>query len=83
MNIDMIRAAAKRLAGHARHTPILTSPFLDEIAGRKVFIKPECLQHTGSFKFRGGWSAVSALSDNAVTTRKAWRWRRGNMTPRR
>ncbi|WP_439154829.1 threonine ammonia-lyase [Yoonia sp.] len=65
MNIDMIRAAAVRLQGHARHTPILTSPFLDDIAGRRVFVKPECLQHTGSFKFRGGWSAVSALSDAA------------------
>ncbi|MBE0412445.1 threonine/serine dehydratase [Yoonia sp.] len=65
MNIDMIRAAAQRLAGHARHTPILTSPFLDDIAGRRVFVKAECLQHTGSFKFRGGWSAVSGLSDAA------------------
>ena len=62
MNIDMIRAAAKRLDGHARRTPILTSPFLDEIAGRRVFVKAECLQHTGSFKFRGGWSALSALT---------------------
>ncbi len=61
MNIDMIRAAATRLEGHARRTPMLTSPFLDDIAGRKVLVKPECLQHTGSFKFRGGWSAVSAL----------------------
>lgn len=61
MNIEMIRAAAKRLEGHARRTPLLSSPFLDEIAGRKVFIKPECLQHTGSFKFRGGWSALSAM----------------------
>lgn len=61
MNIDMIRAAARRLAGHVRETPLLNSPFLDEIAGRRVWIKPECLQHTGSFKFRGGWSAVSAL----------------------
>jgi threonine dehydratase len=60
MNIEMIRAAAERLAGHARRTPILTSPFLDAIAGRRVFVKAECLQHTGSFKFRGGWSAVSA-----------------------
>ncbi|TCL08713.1 L-threonine ammonia-lyase [Shimia isoporae] len=63
MNIDMIRAAADRLQGHARRTPILTSPFLDEIAGRQVLVKPECLQHTGSFKFRGGWSAVSALDE--------------------
>lgn len=61
MNIDMIRAAAKRLEGHARRTPLLNSPFLDEIAGRRVWVKPECLQHTGSFKFRGGWAAVSAL----------------------
>lgn len=63
MNIDMIRAAARRLEGHARRTPMLTSPFLDEIAGRKLLVKPECLQHTGSFKFRGGWSAVSALDE--------------------
>ena len=64
MNIDMIEAAAERLEGHARRTPLLNSPFLDEIAGRRVWIKPECLQHTGSFKFRGGWSAVSALPDD-------------------
>jgi len=61
MNIEMIEAAAKRLEGHARRTPLLSSPFLDEIAGRRVFVKPECLQHTGSFKFRGAWSALSAL----------------------
>lgn len=62
MNIEMIRAARDRLDGHVRRTPLLNSPFLDEIAGRRVWVKPECLQHTGSFKFRGGWSAVSALS---------------------
>ncbi|MGB3315097.1 MAG: threonine/serine dehydratase [Albidovulum sp.] len=61
MNIDMIEAAAERLNGIAVRTPLLSSPFLDEIAGRRVFVKAECLQHTGSFKFRGGWSAVSAL----------------------
>ena len=59
--IDMIRAAAVRIKGHARRTPLLSSPFLDDIAGRKVYVKPECLHHTGSFKFRGGWSALSAL----------------------
>lgn len=61
MNIDMIEAAAERLAGEAVRTPLLSSPFLDEVAGRRVFVKAECLQQTGSFKFRGGWSAVSAL----------------------
>ena len=58
-----IRAAAGRLEGRARRTLILTSPFLDEIAGRRVLVKAECLQHTGSFKFRGGFSALSALPD--------------------
>ncbi len=60
-DITMIRAAADRLKGHARRTPLLNSPFMDEIAGRRVLVKPECLQHTGSFKYRGGRSAVSAL----------------------
>lgn len=63
LNIEMIRAAAARLEGHARKTPFLNSPFIDEIAGRRVWIKPECLQHTGSFKFRGAWSALSALDE--------------------
>ncbi len=64
MNIDMIHAAAERIKGHGRITPLLSSPFLDDIAGRKLLVKPECLQHTGSFKFRGGWSAISALSED-------------------
>lgn len=63
MNIDMIRAAASRLNGHVRVTPLLNSPFLDDVAQRRVWIKPECLQHTGSFKFRGAWSALSALDE--------------------
>lgn len=61
MNIEMIRAAAERLDGQVRRTPLLHSPFLDELAGRRLWVKPECLQHTGSFKFRGAWSALSAL----------------------
>ncbi len=61
-DITMIDAAAARLKTHARRTPLLSSPFLDQIAGRRLLVKAECLQHTGSFKFRGGWSAVSALA---------------------
>ena len=61
-SIELIRAAQARLDGKARKTPLLSSPFLDERAGRRVLVKAECLQHTGSFKFRGGWSAVSALT---------------------
>jgi threonine dehydratase len=65
MNIEMIRAARDRLQGHVQQTPLLSSSFLDERAGRRIWVKPECLQHTGSFKFRGGWSAVSGLEPEA------------------
>ena len=60
-SIEMIRAAAERIGGHARRTPLLSSPFLNVIAGRRVLVKAECLQHTGSFKYRGARSAISAL----------------------
>ena len=63
MDYNRIRAANDRLMGHKRLTPLLSSPFLDEISGKRIFVKPECLQHTGSFKYRGAFSAVSALSD--------------------
>ncbi|MGD9861842.1 MAG: threonine/serine dehydratase [Pseudodonghicola sp.] len=76
-DIEMIEAAATRLAGHVRRTPLLSSPFLDEIAGRRVLVKPECLQHTGSFKFRGGWSAISAL-DPQVRARGVIAFSSGN-----
>lgn len=77
MNIDMIEAAAKRINGKARRTPLLSSPFLDEIAGRRVLVKPECLQHTGSFKFRGAWSALSAL-DPAIRAKGVIAFSSGN-----
>lgn len=63
LTIEDIRAARERIGKQAVYTPLLSSPFLDEIAGRKVFVKAECLQRTGSFKFRGGWSAVSGITD--------------------
>ncbi|MDO6728577.1 threonine/serine dehydratase [Marinovum sp. 2_MG-2023] len=77
MNIAMIEAAYARISGVVRRTPLLSSPFLDEIAGRRVLIKPECLQHTGSFKFRGGMSALSAL-DPAVRARGVIAFSSGN-----
>lgn len=63
MDIDMIEAAAIRARGITRRTPLLWSPALDRVAGRRVIVKPECLQHTGSFKFRGAWSALTALPE--------------------
>ncbi|MEM6390233.1 MAG: threonine/serine dehydratase [Pseudomonadota bacterium] len=61
-DIAAIRTAADRARGRVRRTPLLSSPLLDEIAGRPVYVKAECLQHTGSFKFRGAWSALSSMT---------------------
>ncbi len=77
MTLDRIEAARRRLAGRARKTPVLASPFLDEIAGRRVFVKAEPLQLTGSFKFRGAWSAISAL-DPARRSRGVLAYSSGN-----
>ncbi len=65
MTIEQIEAAATRLAGQARVTPMLNAPLLDAAFGKRIFVKAECLQLTGSFKFRGAWSAVSALAAGA------------------
>ncbi|MEM7241268.1 MAG: threonine/serine dehydratase [Pseudomonadota bacterium] len=66
-HIAAIRQAASRIKGHALVTPLLRSPFIDNIAGRRVWVKAECLQITGSFKFRGGWNAVGALTEQERT----------------
>ncbi|PZM10307.1 threonine ammonia-lyase [Rhizobium tubonense] len=77
VDIAMIEAARTRIGGRAKRTPLLSSPFLDEIAGRRLFVKAECLQHSGSFKFRGGWSAVSGL-DPAVREKGVIAFSSGN-----
>jgi len=64
VTIKDIRSARRRLEGKARVTPLLESSLLNQTAGRRVLVKAESLQRTGSFKFRGGWSAVSALTDD-------------------
>jgi threonine dehydratase len=53
--------AARRLAGVALHTPLLTSAALDALTGGRIFLKAETLQHTGSFKFRGAYNKLAAI----------------------
>jgi threonine dehydratase len=56
-----IEAAAKVVAPFAVRTPLLSFPVLDERAGTKVFLKPEMLQRTGSFKFRGAFNKLASI----------------------
>src|SRR3979490_3410064 len=60
-----IDAAARVLAPFAVRTPLLSSPVLNERAGTKVFLKPEMLQRTGSFKFRGAFNKLSSIPQAA------------------
>ncbi len=58
---DVVTAAV-RLEGRAVRTPLLRADALDAATGGRVWLKPECLQVTGSFKFRGAYNRLSALA---------------------
>jgi threonine dehydratase len=57
-----VAAAARRLAGHARRTPVMTSRQVDERTGCQAFFKCENLQRIGAFKFRGAFNAIARLT---------------------
>jgi threonine dehydratase len=59
-----VDAAARRLAGVALRTPLLTSPLLDSLMGARLFLKAETLQRTGSFKFRGAYNKLSSIPED-------------------
>ncbi|MBX3365286.1 MAG: threo-3-hydroxy-L-aspartate ammonia-lyase [Phycisphaeraceae bacterium] len=60
-----VRSAADRLAGVAHRTPILRSRALDALTGASVFLKAECFQRIGAFKFRGAYNALSRLASSS------------------
>lgn len=59
---DDVVSAARQLDGHAVRTPLLESSILNEHLGGRVLIKPEVLQRTGSFKFRGAYNRLSRMT---------------------
>jgi len=62
--IDDIRAAAKRIAGLACRTQLVESQALNERFGGRILFKPEVLQRTGSFKFRGAYNKISTIPES-------------------
>ena len=60
-----IDAAARVLAPFAVRTPLLSPPVLNERMGTRIFLKPEMLQRTGSFKFRGAFNKLSSIPMDA------------------
>lgn len=59
-----ILAARERIASEAVRTPLLHAPLLSERLSARIYVKPECLQRTGSFKFRGAHNTLSALAED-------------------
>ena len=64
--LEDVHAAARRIEGIARRTPIETSRTLDAMAGRELFFKCENLQRIGAFKIRGAANMIGNLSDAAA-----------------
>ncbi len=58
-----IELARKRLAGIVKPTPLIPSATLERMLDARVLIKPENLQKTGSFKIRGAFNRLAAMSD--------------------
>lgn len=68
ISLDDVSAAARRLAGVAHRTPVLTSRTLDARVGGSVVCKAENLQRGGAFKFRGAYNAMASLPSQALAT---------------
>ncbi len=56
-----VLAAAERVRGYVRETPVLSHDAINAEAGAQVFVKAECLQVTGSFKMRGATNRLSQI----------------------
>ncbi len=69
VTLSDVRAAAERIAGKVRHTPLERSAALSERAGCDVYLKLEALQRTGSFKLRGATNAMRRVADGDGTMR--------------
>ncbi|MGI4878649.1 MAG: pyridoxal-phosphate dependent enzyme, partial [Janthinobacterium lividum] len=62
VSVGDVLTAAARVRNVTVRTPLLRSDVLDEICGGRIWLKPECLQRTGSFKFRGAFNRLAAMT---------------------
>lgn len=61
-HIEKITEAQARLKGVLRKTDLIYSDFFSKECGNNVYLKPENLQITGSFKIRGAYNKIATLS---------------------
>ena len=55
--------AARALDGVTKKTRLLESPFFSSLSQNDVYLKPENLQNTGSFKLRGAYNKIAHLTE--------------------
>ena len=72
-----VAEAARRLDGRVVPTPLLENARLNQRVGGRVLLKPEVLQHSGSFKFRGAFNRLAQLSEEE-RRRGVVAWSSGN-----
>jgi len=59
-----LEAAAARIAPVAVRTPLLPFDHASELLGADIWLKPETLQRSGAFKFRGAYNFLARLTDD-------------------
>jgi threonine dehydratase len=67
VTLENIQQASERLHGVAIRTPLIRSTHLNDRLGSEIFIKPECFQHMGAFKFRGAYNRLSQIEEGCKT----------------
>ena len=58
-----ILSAAEKIDGRTVETPLLKAQHLSEKLSAEIYVKPECLQRVGAFKFRGAFNRLCRLTD--------------------
>ncbi len=64
--IETIKEARERIRAYVTETPVLRLKALDARLGCQVYVKAECMQNTGAFKFRGAMNKILALSEDQL-----------------
>jgi len=59
-----VHAAAARIKGHVKRTPLVRADKLSSLTGADIWLKLENLQYTGAFKERGALNKLLCLSDD-------------------
>lgn len=65
-DLQGVRDARRGIAAVVKHTPVIRSFTLSDLAGVDVWLKVESLQTTGSFKIRGAMRKLATLGADAA-----------------